>query len=233
VSKVRVLSYNVRGLRDDVRALTEVVRRCRPDVLIVQEAPSLLRWRSRCAALARECGLVYVAGGRTAGGNLLLVNQRVTVHGVGEHRIRQPLHDPIRGIVSATLGVGRTRFGVVGMHLSLSAAGREREVREVLAVVRSFAGLPVVVAGDLNEEPVGPSWQTLAEAGLRDLGADPERAAESTFPAGHPRARIDAVFVTDDRMSGTEYGVPGDPALRVDLVRATDHLPVLAALDLG
>ena len=231
MSKVRVLSYNVRGLRDDVRALTEVVRRCRPDVLLVQEAPSLLRWRSRCAALARECGLLYVAGGRTAGGNLLLVNQRVSVHGAGEHRIRQPLRDPIRGIVSATLGVGRTRFGVVGMHLSLSTAGREREIREVLAVVRSFAGLPVVVAGDLNEEPGGPSWRALAEGGLRDLGGD--QKAESTFPAGAPRSRIDAVFVTDDRMRGAEYGVPGDPALRVDLVRATDHLPVLAGLDLS
>jgi endonuclease/exonuclease/phosphatase family metal-dependent hydrolase len=101
----------------------------------------------------------------------------------------------------------------------------------VLAVVRSFAGLPVVVAGDLNEEPGGASWRALAEAGLRDLGGDQE--AESTFPAGDPRSRIDAVFATDGRMRGTEYGVPGDPALRVDLVRATDHLPVLAGLDLG
>ncbi|MFD0632519.1 endonuclease/exonuclease/phosphatase family protein [Catenulispora yoronensis] len=36
---VRVLSYNVRSLRDDRAALARVVRGCEPDVVCVQESP--------------------------------------------------------------------------------------------------------------------------------------------------------------------------------------------------
>ena len=61
--ELRVLSYNVRGLRDDRQALAEVVRAADPDVVCVQEAPRFLRWRSTCAALARTSGLVVVGGG--------------------------------------------------------------------------------------------------------------------------------------------------------------------------
>ncbi|WP_020573384.1 endonuclease/exonuclease/phosphatase family protein [Actinopolymorpha alba] len=242
MTQLRVLSYNVRGLRDDVPVLAEIVRRCRPDVLVVQEAPAVLRWRSKCAALARTCGLVYVAGGRTAGGNLLLCHQRISVHGVSEQRIPQRLRDPIRGVVAATLGEGSLRFGVVGIHLGLSAEGRRREVGEVLATTRSFGDLPVIVAGDLNEHPDGPSWKAFTEAGLRDLGVD---GAVATFPAGGPSARIDGIFASGERIVGRGCGVPesagladaGDPEdpsdLGADFVQASDHLPVLAVLDIS
>src|SRR4051795_12442339 len=53
----RVLSYNVRGLRDDQAALAEVVRGTDPDVVCVQEAPKYFRWRAKGAALARRWGV--------------------------------------------------------------------------------------------------------------------------------------------------------------------------------
>lgn len=37
--RVRVVSYNVRGLADDVAAAAEVVRALDPDVLLLQEVP--------------------------------------------------------------------------------------------------------------------------------------------------------------------------------------------------
>ncbi len=229
VPELRVLSYNVRSLRDDRGALVDVVRQCRPDVLVVQEAPRHVRWRAKCAGLARECGLLYVAGGRTAGGNLLLASHRVSVHQVSEYRIPQRLRQPIRGVVAATLGVGESRFGAVGMHLGLAAAGRAREVGEVLAAVRSLGDHPVVVAGDLNEAPSGPSWQAFATAGLRDVGGD---GAEATFPAVGPRARIDAILLGGRPVKVHDEGIPDEPALRDAIARASDHVPVLAVIDL-
>lgn len=228
-----MLSYNVHGLRDDPRALIRVVRHVQPDVLLVQEAPARLRWRARCAALARDCGLLYTAGGRPAGGNLLLVAHRISVHHVREARIRQPRPaDQIRGVVSATLGIGgsgEVRFGVVGCHLGLRAKRRTEEVSEVLSAVRTIGDLPALLAGDLNETPNAPSWRALTEAGFMDpLGGADE---PYTFPTAAPRARIDAVLV-----SGTakvaEIGVPDDAEIREDLVRASDHLPVLATVEL-
>jgi endonuclease/exonuclease/phosphatase family metal-dependent hydrolase len=228
VPKVRLLSYNVRGLRDDPDAVATVVRHCQPDVLVVQEGPRRLRWRPRCAALARACGLFYVAGGRPAGGNVLFATARVRVHEVLEWRIPVPLDAPMRGIVAATLSVEGARFRVVGAHLSLAASERAREVTQVLAAAQLDTGLPLLLAGDLNEGPTGPSWATLRRAGLRDVCAD--EGARPTYPAHAPRARIDAVFVSDPDVEVLQGGVPADPDLRSLLPRASDHLPVLAEL---
>ena len=78
-AQFRVLTYNVRSLRDDAAAVAAVVRACDPDVVFLQEAPRFCRWRSKLAKLARECGLLYVTGGRTTGGVALLANLRVDV----------------------------------------------------------------------------------------------------------------------------------------------------------
>ena len=77
--EIRIISWNVHGLRDDTRALARIVRELDPDVMCVQEAPKFWRWRAKVAALARECGLIYVAGGGTTGGSALLVHLRVDV----------------------------------------------------------------------------------------------------------------------------------------------------------
>jgi endonuclease/exonuclease/phosphatase family metal-dependent hydrolase len=236
VPQIKVLSYNVRGLRDDRAALHTIVRQVRPDVALIQEAPSRLRWRPRCAALARECGLLYVAGGRTAGGNLLLVSSRIDVHAVEELRIPQRAREPIRGVVAATLGLEEVRFAAVGIHLGLSSLGRRRDVREVLGVLRVRRDLPIVLGGDLNEPVGGPSWAEFAAAGMYDPASDERVSATgldpsaSTFPATEPRTRIDAILVGPGA-EVHDYGVPTAEELRHQLSRATDHLPVVAVVD--
>lgn len=228
MSELRVLTYNVLSLRADFDALTRVVRTVRPDVLVAQEAPRRVRWRAKCAAFARETGLLYTAGGRTAGGNLLLVAPRVALDEVAERRIPQPLGDPMRGIVGARLRLGADTFAVVGCHLGLRAARRAAEVPKVVALAEELGrGAPRVVAGDLNEEPTGPSWRAFAEAGYADVrGKD-----EPTFPAEQPVKRIDAILPSTG-LEVLEYGVPDAVTLRADLRRASDHLPVLARLRL-
>ncbi|MEQ7123329.1 endonuclease/exonuclease/phosphatase family protein [Actinopolymorpha sp. B11F2] len=240
--QIKVLSYNVRGLRDDRAALHTIVRQVRPDVALIQEAPSRLRWRPRCAGLARECGLLYAAGGRTAGGNLLLVSSRIDVHAVEELRIPQRAREPIRGVVAATLGLEKVRFAAVGIHLGLSSLGRRRDVRDVLGVLRVRRDLPIVLGGDLNEPVGGPSWREFAAAGMHDpaTSVEPGDGGPSagdldphapTFPAAGPRTRIDAIFVGPGA-DVADYGVPTKADLRYQLVRATDHLPVVAVVDL-
>ena len=51
------------------------------DLVCVHGAPSLLRWRSKCGAVARRAGLVVVGGGRIGGGNLLLSGLGVDFEG--------------------------------------------------------------------------------------------------------------------------------------------------------
>jgi endonuclease/exonuclease/phosphatase family metal-dependent hydrolase len=48
MSTLRLLSYNVRSLRDDASAVARVIRAAEPDLVCIQEAPRLFRWRSPC-----------------------------------------------------------------------------------------------------------------------------------------------------------------------------------------
>ena len=50
-----------------------------PDVVCVTDAPRWLRWRSRSAALAREAGLLVVAGTGPSPARLLLAPLRTKV----------------------------------------------------------------------------------------------------------------------------------------------------------
>src|SRR4051794_12223041 len=67
MAELRLLSYNVRSLRDDPVAVAAVIRACEPDVVAVQEAPRFLRWRSKRAAMARRCGMVVATADRPGG----------------------------------------------------------------------------------------------------------------------------------------------------------------------
>jgi hypothetical protein len=76
---VRVLTWNIGSLREDPAAVARVVRSASPDIALIQGAPRVWRWRSACARLARESGLVVVTGGRPADGNLVMCAMRVRV----------------------------------------------------------------------------------------------------------------------------------------------------------
>jgi endonuclease/exonuclease/phosphatase family metal-dependent hydrolase len=224
-TELRVLTYNVRALRDDAAAVSRIIRECDPDVVCVQEAPRLLRWRSRCARLARESGLLYVGGGGTTGGAALLVSMRVDVDDVHEVLLsRRPrLHR--RGVTRATLhrAGGPDLVTVASVHLGLDADERQAHAREVVALLDDAPG-PVVVAGDLNERPGRPAWTVLAEGGLSDLGP----GNGPTFPAVLPEKRIDAVLGGSD-VEVLEHRV----VQTTETARASDHLPVLAVLRVG
>jgi endonuclease/exonuclease/phosphatase family metal-dependent hydrolase len=221
IRRIRLMTWNVRSLRDDRSAVVAVLRRCAPDVVLVQEVPRFLRVRSRLAALARESDLVVASGGAPAAGVAILTSLRIAVH---EHRqVELPrtrgLHR--RGISVAELSFGDTRFSAASVHLGLDHAERLRHVAAIKDLLGDEAGVPVVVGGDLNEVAGDPAWSLLGE-GVRDVGALGDLA---TFPAIAPRRRIDALFMPLDwaaqLVSPTEMV---DDAL---LIRATDHRPVI------
>ncbi|WP_420000319.1 endonuclease/exonuclease/phosphatase family protein [Streptomyces boninensis] len=224
---IRVLSYNIRSMRDDVDALARVIRACAPDVLCVQEAPRFFRWRKYANRLGMATGLVYVTGGATATGPMIMSSLRPLVERTEDVLFpRAPgLHR--RGLATAVLRFGAVRVGVVSCHLSLAAAERYEQAGGVLERVRGLGTPYAVVAGDLNDRPKGRAFRRLAGE-LRDGRVAAPWGGEHTFPATGADRRIDAVFATD----GIEIlgcGVP--PGLpQADLRAATDHLPVLAAL---
>ncbi|WP_432252005.1 endonuclease/exonuclease/phosphatase family protein [Streptomyces sp. HNM1019] len=242
---VRVLSYNIRSMRDDREALARVIRACAPDVVCVQEAPRFFRWRKAAAWLARETGLVYTTGGATAAGPMILTSLRAHVERAEDTLLpRVPgLHQ--RGFATAVLRFGGghrdtggpgsgngVRLGVVSCHLSLAEAERYEQAGMLLDHLTALDVPYAIAAGDINDRPDGRAFRRITRK-LRDGWTTEPWGSEATFSPENPRRRIDGVFASEGIEiigCGVPAGLPG--ITDADLRAATDHLPVLAALRL-
>lgn len=227
---VRVLSYNVRSLRDDTDALARVISACAPDLVLLQEAPRFFRWRKKLARLAAASGQVILTGGGTAAGPAVLCHLRTTVERTED--VLLPLTPGLhrRGFATAVVRFGGVRLGVLSCHLSLNAAERHEQGGMLLDRLAGMGVEHAVAGGDINEGPEGDTFRRLA-AGLQDCRAVAPWGGEHTFPPGAPGRRIDAVFATkgvEVLGCGVPVGAPG--VAEADLMAASDHLPVLAAL---
>ncbi|WP_432135583.1 MULTISPECIES: endonuclease/exonuclease/phosphatase family protein [unclassified Streptomyces] len=230
---IRVLSYNIRSLRDDENALARVIGACAPDLVLVQEAPRFFRWRKKLARLARAADLVVLSGGATAAGPALLCSLRATVEHTED--VLLPLTPGLhrRGFSTAVVRLGGARLGVVSCHLSLDATERHAQTGMLLDRLAAMDVDHAVAGGDLNERPGGPAFARLTDE-LQDcwsVAAAPW-GGENTFPQTGPDRRIDAVFATkgvEVVACGVPTALPGITA--TDLRTASDHLPVLADLE--
>ena len=225
---VRMLSYNVRSLRDDAAAVVRVIRSVQPHVVCIQEAPRLLRWRSKCAALARRSGLVVVTGGRTAAANLILSSLDVDVVTTRDvlftedHRLHQ------RGAALAVLRYGGESFAVAGIHLDLVAEPRIRHVGELDRALSGMVpdGTRTVVAGDINDLPGSAAWTQLTGDRL-DVWATIGNGDGFTYSARSPRRRIDAIFTGPGVVPISTRVIDS-----TDVRQGSDHRPVFVELEL-
>jgi endonuclease/exonuclease/phosphatase family metal-dependent hydrolase len=222
---LRVLTYNVRSLRDDAAAVSRVIRDARPDVACIQEAPRFFRWRSKCAALARRSGMVIVTGGRDAGANLVLSTLGVDVVATRDVLLSKNRGYHQRGVAMARLRHGGASFTVVGTHLD--GGSQPHQIGELHRALTAFApDDPAIVAGDINATPNMPGWVELTGRGS-DAFAVAGTGEGFTSNVTALTRRIDGIFA--------DTGITVHSVQTIDThdVRiASDHLPVLAELEL-
>lgn len=209
---MRVVSWNVRSLRDDARGVAVALGALEPDLVCLQEAPRLVLWRLSRLRLAGRSGLRLLTH-RKACGNALLAGPSVRLLTADVLRLpRRPgLHR--RAAVHARVLVDGRPLLLAGTHLDLDPAARLDSARRIR---QGLPDDPLVLGADVNDEPGSAPWAALA-AGLTPVGGD-----SPTFPARSPRRRIDALLV--------------DPALElvggqvVQTGPVSDHLALLADL---
>jgi endonuclease/exonuclease/phosphatase family metal-dependent hydrolase len=137
-----------------------------------------------------------------------------------------------RGVAIAVVECGDTRITVASVHLDLVAGARLCHAIEVMNLVKDVAGrygAPVVLAGDVNEQPGGAAWEYFTRR-LADCYPLAPRGDGLTFTARRPGKRLDVVFAAAG-LSVRSCGAV-DAAV-ADLEAATDHLPVVAELLAG
>ena len=184
---LRLVSVDLAAFGRDRAAVGAAVAAAAPQLAVLHSSPHLLQWRSRCAAIAREAGLVVVGGGRVGGANLILSTLGVDVVAVSDVLFT---NDPLRpagasvaqvqvqGVPFTVAGVS---FGAVGpaaalprLELALAAAGGPF----VLSVSSDIAALRQHGAVTADRLVVGPQ----ITAGSVDRGAHGLVAVELTLP---------------------------------------------------
>ncbi len=218
--RLRIASYNLRGLKDDAATAAAVVRAVAPDVLLLQELPRYPGSDYAITSFAREARMLWSGRTRFVSGTGMLTGLRPLPTDSQDLKLPVGLRENPRGYtVTQVRSPHGPAITVASVHLSLREEQRVDHTRTLLTELTADGGAqaPLVVGGDLNEGPTGAAWGLLADE--LDVVSDDR----PTYPASRPQHRIDAIF-----SRGHVAATPGDPQLLdgMPLARATDHLPV-------
>ena len=218
---LRLAAYNVHGFRSGTRRVAEALADVAPDVLLLNETGYAGLALGR---FARRAGMQVASGlhGVRRIPNAVLARPPWRIVEARTLRFRR-LHRTVRrGAVVAVVGRAGARVAAVAVHLGLSSEERREHVR---ALSDHLAGrAPVVVGGDLNEEPDGDAARWLADR-LWDAFAVSGEGRAETFPSAAPRARIDYLFVSGGVRVERAWVGSGAGG-------ASDHLPVFAEVSI-
>jgi endonuclease/exonuclease/phosphatase family metal-dependent hydrolase len=234
---LRVLQFNIRagvGRNGavDLDRIAEEIAAVRPDLVSLNEVDSgTLRsgGLDEAAYLARATGLRAVYGPTLFYDGGLFGNAILTRFPVVEsHNLRLPgvIGSEPRGMLTATLQVGRRTVSFSAMHLSDGSDGRASRIEQSESVARVVRHAPdaTIVAGDLNSGPRDLPVRILRQY-LLDSQEQGGVGRGATVPEPAPRSRFDYVFY-DNRL----VVVPGSTRVRPS--SSSDHRSVFTELTL-
>jgi endonuclease/exonuclease/phosphatase family metal-dependent hydrolase len=229
-----VATYNLQGLegldgRFDLERVASVISATGADLVALEELgdPTELGPPGAPERLAKLLGmkLVYATtfedGGRRFGNGILT---RLPVKSAWKHELTEPPMEPrcaIELVVEVEPGRDLTFFGV---HLGLAPFERAKQVAALARLAARRSGA-VLIAGDMNH------WSWLRDTDLEHRGfVDAARVVdrtEETFPADHPRLRLDRFYARG--VTPIEVHAVKDAVTAV----ASDHVPLVGRFDFG
>jgi endonuclease/exonuclease/phosphatase family metal-dependent hydrolase len=224
-----VASYNVHGWvgtdgRYDPDRVGRVIEEMRPDLLALQEVRCHGEEPSPLDLLAAERGAEVVRGvtlqlGLGTHGNAVL--SRLPLDRIGRDDLSVPGREP-RGLIDVTTTLRGETLRVVATHLGIGPWERRIQVQRLVVRLAELPAGTLVLLGDMNEWARGVGALHPLH---RLLGRTP---GPRTFPSQLPVFSLDRIWVAP-RQQLRRLWVHRSPLAR----RASDHLPVLAELDLG
>jgi endonuclease/exonuclease/phosphatase family metal-dependent hydrolase len=234
---MRVATYNVHACigtdgRHDPDRIARVITELDADLVALQEFtyPASVALETRTPVVLTtldryECALGPTRERTRASRTECFGNALLTRRPLAEvHRIdlstarREP-----RGAVAATIEAGDgTRIHVLAAHLGLRLGERRFQVGQILDYLDSIRNDVVIVLGDFNDWLPGRSAAHVMD---ERLGRPPQRRS---FPSSRPLVALDRIWVHPLTAMRRIFAYTS-PLAR----RASDHLPVVADLDVS
>ncbi|MDB6007622.1 MAG: endonuclease [Prosthecobacter sp.] len=144
--------------------------------------------------------------------------------------VNTPLAFEPRGALWVTAQCGDHEVQVLNTHLGLSRRERAAQVEALMGpgwLGHAECRHPVVLCGDFNALPRSPVHRAFRKI-LRDAALQVQLKRRATFPVRFPLLRLDYIFVSEG-VKVLEVQIPRTPLTRL----ASDHLPVIADLEVG
>jgi endonuclease/exonuclease/phosphatase family metal-dependent hydrolase len=237
MGELRVMTWNIKGSATPrLDAISDLVRTHDPDVLVLQEVrryqagriAGLLGWSRPVWVLKHNAWwpLWWMAEGMAVAASTPVApfDPVLLTPGVSRRSHRRRLLVPVE------LAVDGRPVLLFDVHLSSGPELRPTRLAQAMQLVGlPPAEVPVVVAGDLNDDPDSPVIAALLDAGFVDAWAEAGGGRPGdTIPANEPRRRIDYVLARG--LEVLDAYVPDDvgPAMS----GLSDHRPVVASLRL-
>lgn len=235
---VRVATYNVHGFVGtdnvyDPERTARVIERARADIVALQEVdfgrgPSAegSAVERLAARLGMRCHFTPTRDGKRGHfGNAVLSPHDLALVAQGVLPRRR---DEARAVQWLRVLSPAFDLHLMNTHLSVSVRERGAQVQALLGaewIVQAGTEVPLIVCGDFNALPGSPVYRRLARA-LQDCQRGKSRRA--TWPSRLPLLCLDHIFVS--------HSVRVRDAQTLDEAlarRASDHLPLVAELDLS
>lgn len=226
-----VASYNVHrcvGIdrRCDADRIAQVITELDADVVALQEVESKCHQDgspSQLQRIAERINYTVIAGptidARNGFGNAVLT--RLSPGRVHRHDLSMKGREP-RGAIDVDVEVGGAVLRIIATHFGLSANERRTQCRQILDVLGDDADMRTIVLGDFNEwRPSDPCLRPLNQR----MGA-PFRVR--TFPSRFPAFCLDRIWAQPESAL-VHVKAHHSPLAR----KASDHLPVFGAVDMG
>ncbi|HCT77648.1 MAG TPA: hypothetical protein DGT23_13865 [Micromonosporaceae bacterium] len=229
VSSIRLMTWNVKYGRDDVRGIVnprqiaDAIKAAKPDVVVLQEVSR--GWTigggvDLAEFLARELGMSYRWGSAADHqfGNLLLTNRPLTNVEVGQLPFGQgPMG---RSYLKATVQLTEsTGIDLVTTHLTHKKQNTPTRLDQIDTVLQAR---PAVLAGDLNFWPSWDEPRSFTQAGYVSAQDVTGHSPEWTSPTNNPTNRVDWIYGTS-QVSFSGFAV-------LDTVTASDHFPLIVTI---
>ena len=238
--RLRIVTYNVHGCfgtdrKLDPGRIAEVIAECEADLVALQEV-DVARARSggidQAQMIASHLDMIshfhpalHLEEERYGDALLTTLSTRLVKAGP------LPSRGEPRGALWVEVPVDAVKLQVFVTHLGLLGAERVRQTEALIGPGWLGAPMPenarIVLAGDLNAVSRSPSYRLLVRR-LRDAQTEAGGKRAATFPSRLPLLRLDHIFIGDG-ISARRTFVHDTPLAR----RASDHLPLVADLEIG